>query len=112
DVAIACAVDEGIMALEAALRPRLTQADGGLIAARDERVSKAAAAYQAESLETARAGARSPMTKAYVGKCVSDAIQGYKSTVLSELGAPLSSLDLDAHDSWRQLPHSGALGWS
>jgi acetolactate synthase I/II/III large subunit len=112
DIAIACEVDEGIVALEDALRGRLGKADRDLIAARRKKVSKAATAYQSESMETALSGARSPMTKAYVGKCVSDAIQGYKATVLNELGAPLFSLDLKEHDSWRQLPHSGALGWS
>lgn len=111
DLAIACAVDDGLVELEAALRPRLAET-AGLRATRGERVRKAARELRTAALETTMSGARSPMTKAYVGKCVSDVIQGHKATVLSELGVPLVSLDLHEHDSWRQLPHSGALGWS
>ena len=111
DIAIACAVEDGIVALEAALRPRLAEGTE-LRAVRRDRVRKAANEYRMAALESAMSGARSPMTKAYVGKCVSDAIQGHKATVLTELGVPLTSLDLHEHGSWRNLPHSGALGWS
>ena len=111
DLAIACAVDDGLVELEEALRPRLSDSVERR-AARGDRVRKASNEIRAAALETAMSGARSPKTKAYVGKCVSDVIQGHKATVLSELGVPLASLDLHEHDSWRQLPHSGALGWS
>jgi len=51
------------------------------------------------------------MTKAFVARCIGDAIAGRRATVVSELGAPLEPLGLTAHDSWRQEPHSGGLGW-
>ncbi len=52
-----------------------------------------------------------PMTKPYVSRCVGEAIRGRRSTVVSELGTPLDFLGLTEHDSWRQEPHSGGLGW-
>lgn len=52
-----------------------------------------------------------PMTKAYVSRCVGEAIRGRTTTVVSELGAPLDFLGLIEHGSWRQEPHSGGLGW-
>ncbi len=67
---------------------------------------------QQGALAAAEAGNRSPMTKAYVSKCLSDAIQGRAATVLSELGCPMAQIDLKEHGSWFQEPHSGGLGWS
>jgi acetolactate synthase-1/2/3 large subunit len=52
------------------------------------------------------------MSKAYVARCLSDAIAEFDAVVLSELGCPLDHLVLSRHDSWRQEPHSGGLGWS
>lgn len=51
------------------------------------------------------------MTKAYVASCIGRAIAGRTATVVSELGAPLDALGLTDHNSWRQEPHSGGLGW-
>lgn len=53
------------------------------------------------------------MTKAWVSKCLSDAIaaSGRQATVVSELGCPLGPLTLDHHDAWRQEPHAGGLGY-
>lgn len=53
-----------------------------------------------------------PMTKAYVSRCVGEAVAGRRATVLSELGAPFEPMRLTEYDSWRQEPHSGGLGWS
>ncbi|BDW95732.1 acetolactate synthase [Thalassospira tepidiphila] len=65
-----------------------------------------------KALAAADAGAVDPMTKAYVSRCLSDAIVGRSATVFSELGCPLEPLSLSEHSSWYQEPHSGGLGWS
>jgi acetolactate synthase-1/2/3 large subunit len=51
------------------------------------------------------------MTKASVATAIGDAIRGRRATVISELGATLDELRLTEHDTWRQEPHSGGLGW-
>lgn len=53
-----------------------------------------------------------PMTKPFVARCVGEAVRGRRATVLSELGAPFEPLGLTEHESWRQEPHAGGLGWS
>ncbi|MBN8197616.1 thiamine pyrophosphate-requiring protein [Thalassospira povalilytica] len=65
-----------------------------------------------KALAMADAGAVDPMTKAFVSRCLSDAIAGRSATVFSELGCPLEPLSLSEHSSWYQEPHSGGLGWS
>ena len=61
---------------------------------------------------SAEAGNRAPMTKEWVAHCLSQAVKGRpKATILTELGAPLGPLELDRHDAWHELPHSGGLGW-
>lgn len=57
-----------------------------------------------------------PMTKAFVSRCLGEAIRetcggARPATVVSELGAPYDFLGLTEHGSWRQEPHSGGLGW-
>jgi acetolactate synthase-1/2/3 large subunit len=42
---------------------------------------------------------------------VGEAVEGHRATVVSELGCPLDPLGLTDHDSYRQEPHSGGLGW-
>ncbi|WP_281173297.1 thiamine pyrophosphate-requiring protein [Cucumibacter marinus] len=81
------------------------------IAARAEPVRNAARAMREKA--DAAAKAEYPMSKAYVSKCLSDAIAGRKdATVLSELGCPLDQIILTEHNSWHQEPHAGGLGWS
>jgi acetolactate synthase-1/2/3 large subunit len=70
------------------------------------------AQIRGQVLAEAQRGNQQPMSKAYVSWCLSNAIQGYQATVLSELGCPLAPLDLRAANSWYQEPHSGGLGWS
>jgi acetolactate synthase-1/2/3 large subunit len=81
-------------------------------------VRRAGVAVAAEGIRAAvRAGAEKGgdgalMTKAWVGLCLSRAIEGLDATVLSELGCPLEPMTLRAAGSWYQEPHSGGLGWS
>ncbi len=63
------------------------------------------------ALDTAATVGSRAMTKPYVSRCVGDVIRDRRATVISELGVPLDFLGLTAHDSWRQEPHSGGLGW-
>ena len=58
------------------------------------------------------AGNALPMTKAYVAHCVGEAVRDHDNTVLCELGCPLDQVRPTAFGSWRDLPHSGGLGWS
>ena len=57
------------------------------------------------------------MTKAWVAKCLSDAVAqiektGRKTAVTSELGCPLAFMKVTHHNGYRQEPHSGGLGYS
>lgn len=63
------------------------------------------------AIDTAAAVGDGPMTKPFVSRCVGDAIRGRSATVISELGVPYEPLGLTEHDTWRQEPHSGGLGW-
>jgi acetolactate synthase I/II/III large subunit len=51
------------------------------------------------------------MSKASVSQSIGEAIAGRTVTVVSELGATFDELGLTEHNSWRQEPHSGGLGW-
>ncbi|MGI9363844.1 MAG: thiamine pyrophosphate-requiring protein [Rhizobiaceae bacterium] len=58
-------------------------------------------------------GNKSPMSKLWVAKCVSDAIErsGKKAAVTSELGCPLAPMSINHFSGYIQEPHSGGLGW-
>ena len=71
-----------------------------------------AATLRAQTLSNAKAGKDGVMTKEWVSLCLSEAIAGKKSSVLSELGCPLAPMSLKEHGTWYQEPHSGGLGWS
>ncbi|WP_417805812.1 thiamine pyrophosphate-requiring protein [Thalassospira lucentensis] len=79
---------------------------------RREKVAAINAETRKKALATADAGAVDPMSKAFVSRCLSDAIANRPATVFSELGCPLEPLSLSDHSSWFQEPHSGGLGWS
>ena len=75
-------------------------------------VASAAAKRRSDVMKRAAAGRGPVMSKAFVSTCLSEAIAGHDAAILSELGAPLEELTLQAPDSWYQEPHSGGLGWS
>ncbi len=112
DLSLAGETDEIVAMLAEALAP-LRDGRGPEIDARRRRVAERAAAIRAEVMASAEAGAGAPMTKAWVSKCLSEAIArtGREATVVSELGCPLGPLTLGHHDAWRQEPHSGGLGY-
>lgn len=72
-------------------------------------------AHRRRALDAQAAADGGPMTKPFVSRCLGDALRdvagGRRVTVVSELGAPYDHLGLTEHDSWRQEPHSGGLGW-
>lgn len=108
DIAIACDTSTGIRMLESAMQ-RLSASEQHL-RDRRETIEKHAAAARNE--RDRAANAPEVMNKAYVGRCLSEAIADCDPVVLSELGCPLDQMILRRHDSWRQEPHSGGLGWS
>jgi len=97
--------------LAARLRSSLSETTA-MREARRDRVAAAHRDWRDKVCRQAEAGNGNPMTKAWVSKCLSEAIAGQDATVLSELGVPLDPLTLDRHNSWYQEPHSGGLGWS
>ena len=102
DVSLATETGPGLVALAAAMH--VAAPVPGTTARRD-----AIDAYNAARRQ--RQPPDSPMTKSSVAAAVGKAISGRRATVISELGATLDELGLTEHDTWRQEPHSGGLGW-
>lgn len=101
DVSIATETGPGLVALAAAMG-ELTPGAGA-----DARRP----AIDAHNVARRQRPLPEAMTKSAVAAAIGDAISGRRATVISELGATLDELRLTAHDSWRQEPHSGGLGW-
>lgn len=111
DLPVTTEVGPGLVALDRALSAGF--ANPLTVGARRKRL----AAHRVERLArldelVGSAGDSSePLTKPFVAACIGRALAGRTATVVSELGAPLDALGLTAHNSWRQEPHSGGLGW-
>ncbi|GIX13712.1 MAG: acetolactate synthase [Paracoccaceae bacterium] len=86
--------------------------DAAAIAARRERLAAVAARERARLAALAEAGAGAPMSRAWIGHCLSQALEGLPATVFSELGLPLETLTRRDRLSWFQEPFAGGLGWS
>jgi acetolactate synthase-1/2/3 large subunit len=102
DVSLATETGPGLVALVAAMH--VAAPVPGTTARRDAIDAHNAARRQRQPPD-------SPMTKSSVAAAVGKAISGRRATVNSELGATLDELGLTEHDTWRQEPHSGGLGW-
>jgi acetolactate synthase-1/2/3 large subunit len=113
DLALPGEVDETLVWLTEALAP-LRAGHEDKISARHTAVSERSAAVRDAAITAAGQGNRAPMTKAWVSKCLSDAIAASdrQATVVSELGCPMVGMVLDHQMAWRQEPHSGGLGFS
>jgi acetolactate synthase I/II/III large subunit len=112
DLGLAGETPDIILGLQRALQPYRAEHRDAL-AIRHASVAAKAREFRAATRQAAEQGGRSElMTKAWVGMCLSRAIEGHDAVVLSELGCPLDPLTLRAAGSWYQEPHSGGLGWS
>lgn len=111
DLSITGEVGDALVRLDAMLTPN-AGAHAGKIDPRRAHVAERVKATRAALDAAAMEGASVPMTKAWVAKCVGEAVRDYDATVLCELGCPLDHIRPTRHGSWRDLPHSGGLGWS
>jgi len=112
DLALAGDTADLIIALQQAMEPSRPERAAAL-QARRERIGVRAAIIRTKALDTARAGGSGErMTKAWVSRCLSDAVAGRLVSILSELGCPLEPMTLGEANTWFQEPHSGGLGWS
>ncbi len=76
------------------------------------RLDAASTGNRHELMADAAARNAQGITKAYVSKCLGKVLKTRKSSVFSELGTSLGTLERCDHKSWFQEPHSGGLGWS
>lgn len=110
-LSIATETDAGLLALAEAMS-KLSRKKATTTAKRRSKVIKASDAHRAAVRASTGNENDGPISKAWVSRCIGRAIQGHTATVLSELAAPLDPLELSDHNSWRQEPCSGGLGWS
>jgi acetolactate synthase I/II/III large subunit len=111
DLSITGEVGDAFTRLEALMRDALAEHQPRL-SARRVLVAEQVDSIREAASRAATGGATVPMTKAYVAKCVGEAVRDHDATVLCELGCPLDHVRPTRHGSWRDLPHSGGLGWS
>jgi acetolactate synthase-1/2/3 large subunit len=111
DLSITGETADALVRLEAAMRPALAGREEAL-ATRRGWLNKRVTSIRAATRQAAEDGASMPMTKAWVAHCVGEAVKDHDFTVLCELGCPLDQVRPTEHGSWRDLPHSGGLGWS
>lgn len=78
---------------------------------RRARLAEASAAVRRRIDDLSTHAMHKGLTKAHVGRALSNALKGLKSSVFSELGCPLGPLERQDRNSWFQEPHSGGLGW-
>ncbi|PHR22573.1 MAG: acetolactate synthase [Hoeflea sp.] len=86
--------------------------DEEMIAARRARVAEKSQANRDRLASEAEASTAKGITKQWVSACLGEELKGMKSTVYSELGVKLGTLERKGHNAWFQEPHSGGLGWS
>ena len=110
DLSLVSETAEAILALEVAMEP-LRKGNKDAIANRYQLVTARTTEIRNRIRATAEAGNQSPMTAAWVARCVSKVITNHKATVVHELGCPLGPLELKEHGSWYLEPYSGGLGW-
>jgi acetolactate synthase-1/2/3 large subunit len=86
--------------------------DRDAINIRRERLKGSSSSWRAIAANQAASRNQQGITKAWVSKCLGEALRGLNSSVFSELGAILGTLERTEWKSWFQEPHSGGLGWS
>jgi acetolactate synthase-1/2/3 large subunit len=108
DVTLAGDVAAVLSALGDAMRGHVSAKD---IAERFETVSARNAKRRAERIERAKQGGGSPMTPAFVGWCLNEAMKG-EGTVVTELGVQPDHIDITHAGQFLNHPISGGLGWA
>ena len=109
DLTLAGDVDLALPALFGAMSALPSDAPG--IAARNARLVKASQDDRDHVRAAAEAGTEQGISRAWVSRCLSQALEGRSSTVFNELGTVLGPLERREHLSWFDGPHSGGLGW-
>lgn len=110
DLSIAGESSDTIPALVAAMAE--IGGDADVIAARRAQVAEKSQATRDRLASEAEASTAKGITKQWVSACLGAALKGKKSTVYSELGVKLGTIERKGHNSFFQEPHSGGLGWS
>jgi len=110
DLSIAGESSDTIPALIAAMAE--IGGDADVIAARRAQVAEKSQATRDRLASEAEASTAKGITKQWVSACLGAALKGKKSTVYSELGVKLGTIERKGHNSFFQEPHSGGLGWS
>lgn len=108
DISLAGGLNAGIAALDAAMRERVPGVED--FAERRARVASARAAIDAALQKRLSTGNGSPMSPAYVSKCLSDAVDE-NAVFFNELGVDPSAMRFEAPGSFFSTPLSGGLGW-
>ena len=111
DLSIAGELGDALVRLDF-LMQKLHNVNKVAISKRRNVLSERVKELRQKELSAANSGRGLPMSKAWVAKCVGEAVQPYNNTVLCELGCPLDHLKPTKYGSWHDLPHSGGLGWS
>ncbi len=111
DLSVAGELGDALERLEARMRPMLRGRRRALSARRAALAGRTAEIRARWRAAEAR-GAAGPATKAYLGKCVGEAVRGRDATVLCELGCPMDHVRPTEPGSWGDQPYSGGLGWS
>ncbi len=97
-----------IAALSEAMRSKPLP-DG--VTARFDAIAQRTAERRRGLLAQADAGSGSPVSKAWVSKCVSDVLAREKGVVLTEMGVEPAYMSFDGHDGYFGAAISGGLGW-
>ena len=109
DLTIAADTGPALVALEQGLG---VHQPGPEVKARFDRVSVRNQQARAQAIAAAAPDEAPGMSKAQIARTLSDALEGERATVLSELGCPMPPMRLTHHQAWYQEPHAGGLGWS
>jgi len=108
DVALTGDVAVVIAALTEAMHPA---SGSDRFARRFERVAARTSERRRNQMAQAQTGNGSPVSKAWVSKCISDIVAKENGTVVTEMGAEPAFMTLRGHDSYFGAAVSGGLGW-
>ncbi len=109
DLTLAGEVELSLPALMSAMED--TPRDEERLRRRRERLARASDEVRAGIATDIERGRARGLTKAFISRCVSDALGDAPSTVFGELGAVLGPLERREPGSFFDAPHSGGLGW-